>query len=96
MTIFIGLNISFQVNIRFTADANFKKIGYGEYEEGKLTTLTIADGTFEDPNGQDVEIHFLRYSKTDRKQRTREYVEKSYDLMKLDDNNWIYNINEVC
>ena len=60
-----------------------------------MTTRTITEGTFEDPNGQDVEIHFLRYS-TDKKQRTREYVEQSYDLMKYDDNSWIYNINEVC
>ena len=90
-----GLNVKIQVNIRFKADDNFRKIGYGEYEEGKLSTRTIAEGTFEDPNGQDVEIHFLKYS-TDKKQRTREYVEESYDLMKYDDNSWIYNINEVC
>lgn len=55
-----------KVNIRFKADDNFRKIGYGQYEEGKLTTRTIAEGTFEDPNGKDVEIHFLRYS-TDKK-----------------------------
>lgn len=88
-----SLNVKIQVNIRFKADDNFRKIGYGQYEEGKLTTRTIAEGTFEDPNGKDVEIHFLRYS-TDKKERTREFVEESYDLMKYDDNSWIYNNNE--
>ena len=93
MKIYVVL-FNIKVNIRFNADESFRKIGYCQYEEGKLTTRTIDEGTFEDPNGKDVEIHFLKYS-TDKKQRTREYVEQSYDLMKYDDNSWIYNINEV-
>ena len=28
--------------------------------------------------------------------KRREYVEESYDLMKYDDNSWLYNIHKVC